>query len=93
MEQKSPTVLCSDSTGAVSLTSKAIFHGRTKDIEVQYHWIREQVEKKSVILRHVSTKNMFADLLTKPLHPGPLKEFRTIIGLDLVEGLLKQGGC
>lgn len=93
IDQKSPTVLCSDSTGAVSLTSKAIFHRRTKHIEVQYHWIREQVEKKTIILRHISNHHMFADVLTKPLHPGPLNEFRKDIGLDMIQGHLKQGEC
>lgn len=71
MKQHSPTILCSDSTGAVALTKKGIFHARTKHIEVQYHWIREQVEKKTVALRHISNQHMFADTLTKPLHPGP----------------------
>lgn len=87
------TVLCSDSTGAVALTSKAIFHGRTKHIEVQFDWIREQVKQKTIILQHTSNKHMFADLLTKPLHPGPLNEFRRDVGLDLIKGHLKQGVC
>lgn len=88
-----PTVLCSDSTGAVALTSKSIFHARTKHIEVQYHWIREQVEKKAITLRHISNKHMFADTLTKPLHPGPFREFRNLTGLDVILGHLKQGAC
>lgn len=93
ISQPSPTVLCSDSTGAVSLTSKSIFHARTKHIEVQHHWIREQVLKKSIILRHISNKQMFADTLTKPLHPGPFREFRDMTGLDIIDGHLKQGAC
>lgn len=81
-----PTVLCSDSTGAVSLTLKTVFHARTKHIEVQHHWIREQVEKKTIVLRHISNKHMFADTLTKPLHPGPFREFRDMTGLDIING-------
>lgn len=91
--QTTPTVLCSDSTGAVALTSKAIFHGSTKNIEVQYHWNREQVVKKSIMLRHISNRHMFSDLLKKPLHPGPQNEFRQDIGLDLIKEHLKQGEC
>lgn len=88
-----PTVLCSDSTGAVSLTSKSIFHARTKHIKVQHHWIREQVEKKNIILRHISNKQMFADTLTKPLHPRPFRELQDMSGLDVFNGHLKQGAC
>lgn len=54
MGQASSTTLCSDSTGAVDLTRKGIFHARTKHIEVQYHWIREQVEQKVITLCHIS---------------------------------------
>lgn len=91
--QQSPTVLCSDRTGAVSLTSKSIFHARTKHIEVQHHWIRDQVEKKTITLRHISNQHMYADTLTKPLHPGPFRELRDMAGLDIIIGHLKQGVC
>lgn len=93
MNQLSATTLCSDSTGAVALTKKGIFHARTKHIEVQYHWIREQVEKQTITLRHISNQHMFADTLTKPLHPGPYRIFREMIGLEVIDGRLKQGEC
>lgn len=93
LEQSPPTTLCSDSTGAVALTKKGIFHARTKHIEVQYHWIREQVEQKVIILRHISNQHMFADTLTKPLHPGPFRTFQDMIGLEIIDGHLKQGVC
>lgn len=89
VKQKSPTVLCSDSTGAVSLTWKSIFHSRTNHIKVQYHWIQEHVEKETIVLRHISNKHMYADLLNKPLCPGPFKAFRNDTGLDLIPGRLK----
>lgn len=69
IKHPTPTVLCCDNQGAVDLTKKTVFHGRTKHIEVQYHWIREQVEKGYITLRHVPTENMLADMLTKALNP------------------------
>lgn len=65
LPQINPTIPCSDSTGAVSLTKKAIFHARIKHIE-----------KNTTKLCHISNKNMFADTLTKPLHPGPFSDLR-----------------
>lgn len=44
LEDSNPTVLKSDNTGAIDLTSKSIFHGRTKHVEIHYHWIREVVK-------------------------------------------------
>ena len=42
-------------------------HKRTKHIEIQHHYVREQVAAGSVALPYVGTENMVADVLTKPL--------------------------
>ena len=39
MEIKAPVVLHCDNLSAIHLTSKTIFHARTKHIEIQNHWI------------------------------------------------------
>ena len=36
-KDQNPTVLQSDNLGAIHLTTKSIFHGRTKHIEIQHH--------------------------------------------------------
>lgn len=76
-----PTVLCCDNQGAVDMTKKTVFHGRTKHIEVQYHWIREQVEKGTITLRHVPTENMLADILTKALNPKDHRRLKHLAGM------------
>jgi hypothetical protein len=40
---------------------------RTKQIEIYYHFVREQVAKKALEIRHISTHDQLADVLTKPL--------------------------
>lgn len=47
----SPKILHSDNMGATHLSSKSVFHGRTKPIELQYHWICQFVENASVMVR------------------------------------------
>lgn len=63
----SPTVLSSDNMGAIHLTSKSIFHSRTKHIEIQHHWIREVVNSGKLTIKHCPSEDMIADLLTKSL--------------------------
>lgn len=75
-EDANPTVLFSDNQGAIHLTSKSIFHSRTKHIEVKYHWIREVVEKKELALEYCPSELMVADLLTKPLEKGKFIKLR-----------------
>ena len=58
--------------------------GRTKHIDIRYHFIREYVESKRVNIVYISTNNMIADILTKLLGPTKFEHFR--IGLGLTNG-------
>lgn len=76
-----PTPIHCDNLGAIQLTSKTIFHARTKHIEIQYHFIRELVKKGIVSLVHCASQEMMADLLTKPLGKGLFQKMRDLIGM------------
>lgn len=82
MKDDEPTTLESDNMGAIHLTSKSIFHGRTKHVEIQYHWIREIVSQGSVRLKHCSTHDMVADVLTKPLGKAQFQRLRLKMGIS-----------
>ena len=69
-------------TGAISLTENPEFHRRTKHIEVRYHWIREKIELNEIQVSQVSTKDMVADGLTKPLNLQLFKKFRVMMGMN-----------
>lgn len=72
-----------DNMGALKLAENPVFHGRSKHIDIRYHFIREVIKNKIISLRHVSTHDMVADILTKPL-PGPSHR-RCIEGLKLFD--------
>lgn len=76
-----PTSLHCDNLGAIQLTSKSVFHARTKHIKIQYHYIRELVKLKTVSLVHCARKNMMADILTKPLGKGPFQWLQSLVGM------------
>ena len=48
------------------------FHGRTKHIEIKYHFIRDEVESRNVKLEYCRSEDMIADMLTKGL---PITQF------------------
>jgi len=62
--------ILSDSKGALDLTEHPVHHGRTKHINVKYHFVRERVETGEIKIQHVPTEIQTADIFTKPL-PGP----------------------
>jgi hypothetical protein len=61
------TIIHSDSQGAIALSKNPEHHKRTKHIDIQHHYVREQVAAGSVVLPYISTEEMVADVLTKPL--------------------------
>jgi hypothetical protein len=65
-----PTALYEDNEGCISLSENWRAERRTKHIEIQYHYVREQVEAKRVKLERISTAKQPADGFTKAL-PKP----------------------
>ena len=59
-----PVVIYIDNRSAIDLARNPVFHGRSKHIDVRYHFIRECVEQGKIILKHVSTEQQKADVLT-----------------------------
>ena len=60
------TVHC-DSMAALAYAKDSKYHGRTKHIDIRYHYIRDMVAHNEVVLKHISTSLMIADPLTKPI--------------------------
>ena len=69
--QLSPTPIFTDSLSALAMASPhAPHHSRTKHIDVQWHWVRERVRDREVVLEHVDGRQqMAADGMTKALPP------------------------
>lgn len=68
-----PHVLWCDNKSAISLASNPIFHARTKHVEVDYHFIREKVLSKHIMVQHIGTTDQLADIFTKVL---PIARFQ-----------------
>ncbi|GJT30559.1 retrovirus-related pol polyprotein from transposon TNT 1-94 [Tanacetum coccineum] len=66
---RSVVVNC-DNQSAIHLSRNAMFHERTKHINVRYHFIREIVESKEIGVAKIGTKDNAADAFTKVV-PGP----------------------
>lgn len=77
---KTPLQLKIDNVSAINLSKNPVSHGRSKHIEVRYHFLRDLVNKERVILQYCNTEVQLADFLTKALK------------VDRFEALKKKAG-
>ncbi|GJX28379.1 retrovirus-related pol polyprotein from transposon TNT 1-94 [Tanacetum coccineum] len=76
-------VMNCDNQGAIHLLRNAMFHERTKHINVRYHFIREIVESKEIEVAKIGTKDNVVNAFTKVV-PGPkFKYCKEILGFRI----------
>jgi hypothetical protein len=73
-----------DNLDAKYLSENLMFHARTKHIEIDFHFVREQVAHKLLEVRFISTADQLADSFTKPVSAERMRTFR--YNLNLVDG-------
>nr|GEX97568.1 retrovirus-related Pol polyprotein from transposon TNT 1-94 [Tanacetum cinerariifolium] len=56
-----------DSKSAIAISCNPVQHSKTKHIDIQYHFIKEHVEKGAVELYFIGTEYQLVDLFTKAL--------------------------
>ncbi|WMV14848.1 hypothetical protein MTR67_008233, partial [Solanum verrucosum] len=79
--QASATEIYCDNKASIAMTKNPSFHSRTKHIDVRFHFIRDLVAKEEIVLKHCSTHEQLADLLTKSLAANKFIHLRALIGV------------
>ena len=76
-----PFKLYVDNKSATTLSKTPSQHGRSKHIEMKFHFICDCVEKGYVDIEYVNTQSQLSDSLTKPLGRIKFEEIQEILGV------------
>ena len=64
--QMDATCIYCDKQSCVKLLENPVFHGKSKHIEIKYHYIRDMVQRGAMKLWYVVMDEKIDDVLTKP---------------------------
>ncbi len=76
-----------DNQSSVKLTKNLILHAKTKHIEVQYHFIRENILSEEIELTHVSTNEQLVDIFTNPFGRIKFESMRSRLQIQSLKNL------
>lgn len=85
-QQETITIYC-DSSSAIKLSKNPVMHGRSKHIDVRFHFLRELTQAGTVKLVHCNTLEQIADVMTKPLKMNDFLKLREMLGIYAVKNL------
>lgn len=71
-----------DNSSTIKLSKNPILHGRTKHIDIKFHFLRDLVKEGVVELIHCGTSEQMADIMTKPLKLESFLKLRNMLGVQ-----------
>lgn len=74
-----------DNSSTIKLSKNPVLHGRTKHIDVRYHFLRNLVEDGEIDLLYCRSEDQIADILTKPLKLPTFLRLRWLLGVCKLE--------
>jgi hypothetical protein len=60
------TIIHYGNQSCVKIFDNPVFHDNSNHIEIKYHYIRDMVQRKEVLVQYLPTDEQAADVLTKP---------------------------
>jgi hypothetical protein len=81
MKQGKATKIYEDNRGCIAVSNDPATTGRTKHIDIKYHFIRDQVANGTVKLVECFTDDMIADVFTKGLNQTKHSKFVKMLNL------------
>ena len=83
--QQGPIMLFCDNSSTIKLSKNPVLHGRSKHIDVRFHFLRDLTKEGKVELVHCRSVEQIADILTKPLKAESFMKLRALLGMCSID--------
>lgn len=84
LEQEGPTIIYCDNSSTIKLSKNPVLHGRSKHIDVRFHFLRDLTKDGVIQLEHCKSEEQISDILTKPLKLDAFVKLRKLLGVKLL---------
>ena len=78
-----------DNSSTIKLSKNPVMHGRSKHIDIRYHFLRNLTKEGLIDLVHCGSKDQLADIMTKPLKVDDFQKLRSLLGVCDVDEVSK----
>jgi len=79
-EHKNILIFC-DNNSTIQLSKNPVFHGRSKHIDIKFHFLRDLVKDGTIKLNYCSSQTQVAGIMTKPLKLEQFSKLRRMLGM------------
>ena len=76
-----PTIIYEDNQSTICMAKNNQSHGRSKPVDIKFHFVREQVEQQTIKVTYCKSEEMNADIFTKGILNNQFKRLRTKLGM------------
>ena len=80
-KQQGPTLIYCDNSSTIKLSKNPIMHGRSKHIDVRFHFLRDLSNEGIIDLIYCKSEEQIADIMTKPLKLSAFQKLRNLLGV------------
>jgi len=80
-KQQGATSIYCDNSSTIKLSRNLVLHGRSKHIDVKYHFLRDLAKDEVINLIFCRSEDQVADIFTKPLKTPLFHKLRELLGV------------
>ena len=83
-KRREPIAILCDNNSAIKLSKNPVLHGRSKHIDVKFHFLRDLTKAGTIKLIYCRSEDQLADIFTKPLKLPSFLKLREFLGVCML---------